>query len=179
MRKKVVKLPRNILALLKKHNQGIKLDVGCGENKQENFVGLDIRALDGVDIVHDVETVPYPLPDECCHTILASHLIEHICPKKIMGVMNEWWRLMKVGGQLWLGFPYGNSFGYVQDPSHCCALNEASIAYFDPTAQPNRELFNVYKPRPWKTVKNVHNFGGNMEVILEKMKEVPRVEETN
>lgn len=170
---------RNILKLLKENNQGIKLDVGCGENKQAGFVGMDIRPLETVDIVHDVEKTPYPLPDECCNTILTSHLIEHICPKRFISVMNEWWRLMKVGGQLLIGAPYGNSFGYVQDPSHCMAVNEATWAYFDPTAQESRELFNVYKPKPWKTIRNSWSSSGNIEVIMEKMAEVPDVTKNN
>ena len=57
---------------------GIRLDIGCGENKQEGFVGMDARALPGVDIIHDLEVFPWPLPDDCCLTIVGSHIIEHI-----------------------------------------------------------------------------------------------------
>ena len=42
---------------------GIRLDIGCGANKAPGFVGMDMRALPGVDIVHDVEQYPWPLPD--------------------------------------------------------------------------------------------------------------------
>ena len=59
-------------------NAAIRLDLGCGANKQPGFVGMDIRALPGVDIVHDVEDIPWPLPDGCCMAIMASHLVEHI-----------------------------------------------------------------------------------------------------
>jgi predicted SAM-dependent methyltransferase len=165
MKKHIGKI--NILALLKKNNLGIKLDVGCGGNKQAGFVGMDIRAIPGVDIVHDIEETPYPLPKECCSVILASHLVEHICPKRFINVMNEWWRLCKPGGQAWIAMPYGTSFGYHQDPTHCNSRNEATWSYFTPF----HALYKIYYPKPWKIVKNFWRENGNMEVVLEKMSE--------
>ena len=38
-------------------NSGILLDIGCGENKNKGFVGMDKRPLEGVDIVHDHDYV--------------------------------------------------------------------------------------------------------------------------
>ena len=46
---------------LLQQEQGIQLDIGCGANKQPGFVGIDIRPLDGVDIIHDLEVQPWPL----------------------------------------------------------------------------------------------------------------------
>lgn len=66
--------------LLKKYDQGIRLDIGCGANKQHGFVGIDIRDLPGVDVVHNIELFPWPLPNECANFAMASHLLEHINP---------------------------------------------------------------------------------------------------
>ena len=68
----------DIEAILKIHNQGIKLDIGCGGNKQPGFVGLDVRKLPGVDIVQDIEKFPWPLPNESVSFAMASHVLEHI-----------------------------------------------------------------------------------------------------
>lgn len=68
------------IAQLIKDKQGIRLDIGCGDNKQQGFVGMDIRPGKQVDIVHDVEKFPWPLPDECTIIAMASHLLEHIEP---------------------------------------------------------------------------------------------------
>lgn len=59
---------------------GIKLDIGCGETKMPGWVGMDYRQLPGVDIVHNVEQFPWPLPDECAILAMTSHLLEHINP---------------------------------------------------------------------------------------------------
>ena len=70
----------NIDALLNEKG-GIQLDIGAGANKQPGgYVGMDYRALDGVDIVHNVLTYPWPLPDESVIRAVCSHLVEHIPP---------------------------------------------------------------------------------------------------
>ena len=158
------KVSRRIRQLLKRHNQGIKLDLGCGENKQPGFIGMDLRKLKNVDIVHNVEKFPFPFPDESCSIVLASHLIEHIKPWLMLKLMDEVWRIMKTGGQFWLALPYALSFGFCQDPTHCNPCNEATWTYFDP----EYPLYEVYRPRPWRIERNIFQFNGNMEVILEK-----------
>jgi hypothetical protein len=86
----------DIDALLKEHS-GIRLDVGCGANKQEGFVGMDARALDGVDIVHNWNDYPWPLPDGCVLTAVASHVVEHVNPADggFLRWMDELWRVMR------------------------------------------------------------------------------------
>jgi len=157
---------------LLKGKAGIKLDLGCGGNKQPGFVGMDIRKIPGVDIVHNAEVVPYPLPDNCCHTILLSHLIEHMCPKKVLGIMNELWRIMKPQGQLLISSPYAGSPGFYQDPTHCHTWNENTVYYFDPRpsamGKEKNILYGIYKPSPWKILRNNWTELGNLEIILEK-----------
>lgn len=71
-----------INTLLKKAS-GVKLDLGCGASKQQGFIGIDARALPGVDIVHDLEKFPWPLPDECAIFAMSSHVLEHINPGRV------------------------------------------------------------------------------------------------
>jgi len=60
---------------------GINLDIGCGANKiGPDYVGIDMRDLPGVDIVHNLLTYPWPLPDSCALSAWSSHLVEHIPP---------------------------------------------------------------------------------------------------
>lgn len=66
---------------LLKQESGIRLDVGCGAAKQPGFVGIDLRPLEGVDIVHDVTKFPWPLPDGCALMAMCSHLVEHLPPQ--------------------------------------------------------------------------------------------------
>ena len=147
---------------------GCRLDLGCGENKQgPDWVGMDIRPLLGVDIVWDIEQIPWPIPDACCLTVLASHLVEHIDPAHggFLKFMDEVWRVCRVGAQFAISMPYGLSPGYLQDPSHVNCRNEITWAYFDPT-QP---LWRIYRPAPWHIESLSWNPIGNMEVLLKKI----------
>jgi SAM-dependent methyltransferase len=152
--------------------QFINLDVGCGLNKTKGYVGMDIRKVKGVDIVHDVESVPYPLSDGCCNMILMSHLIEHICPKRMIHVMNELWRIMKVGGHLYISTPYAGSRGCWQDPTHCGHWNETTPLYFDPypyVLKGERSiLYDIYKAKPWQLREDSWFATGNLQIIYEK-----------
>lgn len=66
-------------AALVRERGGISLDLGCGANKQSPlWVGVDARALPGVDIVQDLTHFPWVLPDACADRAVASHLLEHI-----------------------------------------------------------------------------------------------------
>lgn len=150
-----------------KAKAGIRLDIGCGEAKQHGFVGMDIRELPGVDIVWNAQEFPYPIPDNCCLQILMSHLWEHIEPKNRMRLMDELWRIMKPEGQLLISAPYYLSFGACQDPTHYTCPNEATFLYFVPT----HPLYQIYKPKPWRVTRNDYVMNGNLEVIMEAIKD--------
>jgi len=158
----------NIIDLIQTKG-GILLDVGCGDFKQPNFIGMDRRKLSSVDIVHDLEILPYPLPSESCNTILASHIYEHLDPSKTIDIMNEWWRLLKPDCELLIAMPYGWSYGFIQDPTHKNPANEATWQYFDP----DFPLYGIYKPKPWRIKSGypIWQNNGNMNVILIKRRE--------
>lgn len=147
--------------------KNIRLDIGCGGNKQEGFIGIDKRELEGVDIVHDLEVFNWPLPSECCITVVASHFVEHLKPWLMLEFMDEVWRVLVPGGDFAIAVPYAGSRGYWQDPTHINGCNEVTWQYFDP----NFPLYTIYKPKPWKIHSGFPTYQnqGNLEVILRKV----------
>ncbi|MCK9369590.1 hypothetical protein M0R04_06755 [Candidatus Dojkabacteria bacterium] len=81
-------------------------------------------------------------------------------------LMDEVWRILEPGGRFIFIVPYAGSLGYWQDPTHVNAINEVTLAYFDPLDLSG--FYRFYKPKPWKIIDNVWNSGGNLEVRLEK-----------
>lgn len=146
--------------------QGIFLDLGCGDHKEKRAIGMDKRALPGIDIVHDIETFPWPLPDGVCYRILASHLFEHIKPWLMLELMDECWRVMKDHGQLLVVMPYPGSPRFYQDPTHIKAWNETTPLYFSCA----HELWNIYKPKCWEIEKGFPQYHqiGDLHVIMNK-----------
>lgn len=152
-----------------REKKSIKLDVGCGGNKQKNYVGMDKRALEGVDIVHDVESFPWPIEGEIVTDAICSHLIEHIKPWLFIDFMNELWRVMRVGGVVAMQAPYGVNHLFVMDPTHCNPVNHATFQYFDP----KYPLWTIYKPKPWRMAVGFPTWQANglIEILMEKMSE--------
>jgi len=153
-------------------NSGILLDIGCGAFKRDGWVGIDMRDIPGVDIVHDVTEFPWPLPDACAKAAFASHLVEHIPPHNFTFVnfMNEVWRVMQPGGEFAIATPHGSSQGYIQDPTHCNPCNEATWDYFCPERPSG--LWTIYKPKPWRIKMLTANPAANMELVLIKIEVV-------
>lgn len=149
---------------------GIHLDIGCGENKQADFIGMDVREVPGVDLAWDWNNIPFPIPDDACISVLCSHVVEHINPANFgfIKFMDEVWRIMREHGRLWIVTPYAGSTGYWQDPTHCNGVTERTIAYFCP--EHSSGFWNIYKPKPWNIVPGAFNWVavGNLEVVLEK-----------
>jgi SAM-dependent methyltransferase len=150
-----------------KEKRGIMLDLGCGEKRNPRFIGIDKRKLPGVDIIWDLERFPWPIPDECCISVVASHLVEHIKPWLTVQFFNEVWRIMKHGGKFAIATPYAGSTGYWQDPSHCNGFIPATFQYFDPRCL----LYDIYFPSPWEVEIGfpVWNMYGNLECIMIKL----------
>lgn len=156
---------------------GLRLDIGCGEAKQAGWYGIDRRALPGVDLVHDLEVMPWPLPDECAVVAMASHLVEHIKPWLFFQFMDEVWRVLRYDCEFAIACPHGRSSGWLQDPTHCNALNEATWAYFDPLEESTGgALYRIYKPKPWRIKILSWSPSANIEVVLVKRREDPSYE---
>ena len=149
---------------MRKVKQGILLDVGCRDRKESNFTGISGRNFEGVDIVHNLESFPYPLNDESCLTIKAAHVIEHIKPWLVFDWFNEMWRLLVPGGQLAVSAPFANSQGFFNDPSHCTYVNEATFQHLDP----NYPSYKQHEPLPWKIEFASWAYSGNIEAVLSK-----------
>lgn len=143
------------------------LDIGCGEHPQPGFVGMDKRPLPGVEIVHDAEVFPWPIQDGIADVIMMSHFVEHVKPWVTVDLLNEAWRVLKPEGLLLIATPYGGSFRYVQDPTHCNPWNEATVQYFIA----GMPLYDIYRPRPWKLEKLTWFVHGDLEAALRKMDE--------
>ncbi len=127
-----------------------------------------------LDIVHDLETFPWPLPNECVSVAVCKHVIEHINPAKgtFLKFMDEAWRVMKYDAQIAIVVPYAGSPGYWQDPTHINPCNETTWSYFDPLDNLTQNwLYKIYQPKPWEVEMRTWHITGNMEVVMKKRRD--------
>lgn len=108
-----------------------KLDLGCGNNKTEGFIGVDICKTEAADVVHDLKMAPWPFEDESIDEARANHFFEHLEPKERITFMNELHRVLKKGAGCLFVTPRGLD-RQMQDFTHKWPpVVEASYLYFD------------------------------------------------
>lgn len=120
----------------------MKLDLGCGKNKLEGFIGVDSRAFEGVDVVADLSK-PWPWQDETVDEVHCSHMVEHLTATERIHFVNELYRVLKKGGKATVITPHWAS----------------ARAYGDLTHQwpPVAEWWYFYLGKAWRDVNAPHN----------------------
>jgi len=85
-----------------------KLNLGCGEDIKEGFVNLDSVKARGVDVVHDLNKIPYPFRDEEFEEIHAFHVLEHL-DGDWFKIIKELSRILKKDGVILIKVPHFTS----------------------------------------------------------------------
>ncbi|MBO0783172.1 MAG: hypothetical protein J2P37_30525 [Ktedonobacteraceae bacterium] len=108
----------------------LKLDLGCGENKREGFIGIDLYAK--ADQTVDLFKFPWPWTDESVEEVYCSHFFEHIPGPARIPWMDELWRILVPEGKATIIVPYWSSPRAIQDPMHAWPpVAESSFLYFN------------------------------------------------
>ena len=95
----------------------IIINLGCGKTRIPDSIGVDsISISDSVDVVHDLNTVPYPFKDNFADEIHFYHVLEHL--DKPVAKLEEIHRIPKPGGVLYLRVPHFSSNGAFTDITH-------------------------------------------------------------
>lgn len=105
----------------------ICIDLGCGTHKAEGFIGVDVVAADGVDVIANLNGY-FPFPDNSVDFLKAHDIIEHL-PDRIH-TMNEIWRILKPDGIVDISVPSTDGRGAFQDPTHVSFWNINSFMYY-------------------------------------------------
>lgn len=108
--------------------QLVILDLGCGDKKVLGAFGIDAIRLQGVDLVHNLEITPYPLPDNCADVIYLNHVLEHFTDP--LPIMEEVWRLARPKGTVKIRTPHYSGIYAWKDPTHRRAFTSQSFYYF-------------------------------------------------
>jgi len=71
-----------------------------GHEGNRATTNMDIREGENIDIVHNLEEVPWPFEDESWDGIFAKYILEHISWRKVEATIKEIFRILKRGGKL-------------------------------------------------------------------------------
>ncbi len=81
-----------------------KLNLGCGNQPKKGWINLDISPGKGVDVIHDLNKLPYPFKDNSIDAIYAEYVLEHI--PNILGALKELYRICKNGAVIDIIVPH-------------------------------------------------------------------------
>ena len=106
-----------------------KLNLGCGTDKLDGYVGVDSIKTAAVDIVHDLNIFPYPFEDNSVDEILMDNVLEHL--EDVIKVMEELHRISKKDAIIRINVPHAKCTGALADPTHKHFFLESSFRYFE------------------------------------------------
>jgi hypothetical protein len=81
-----------------------RINLGCGLDKKEGFLNIDINASHDPDLVCDITDLQL-LPSAYYEYAIAQDVLEHIQRLRIENALKEWNRILKTGGVLELRIP--------------------------------------------------------------------------
>lgn len=140
-----------------------KLHLGCGKNLLEGYVNMDM--FPPADIVRDVLR-GIPFTDETFEEILTENFLEHIPQKEVPWLMDEMWRVLKVGGTAHHVIPHAGTMNRWQDPTHVSDWIPETFRYFDV----DNVKSSYYNFKRWKIISlEVVNTGQAIDVTLQKV----------
>lgn len=117
--------------------QGVNLNVGCGAQRLEGFLGLDIRVDAGTAVVCDL-TDFLPLADGSVDHIYSKSFLEHVDDLEF--VLSEFRRVLKSGSSLYIYVPHWSNPFYFSDYTHRRFFGLATFDYF---ARPGEHVFRA------------------------------------
>lgn len=110
----------------------MKLNLGCGANKVEGFLNIDI--VGDPDYKWNLEVVPWPFAEDgAVNEVIANHVLEHLGrdPVVFLAIIKELYRVCCDGAVLHITFPHHRHDNAVDDPTHVRQLTLYGLGLFD------------------------------------------------
>lgn len=91
------------------------VDLGCGQNKREGFLGVDAIETEEADIIQDLDEQEWMLPKNHFENVVAQDIFEHLeNPIQFMENIN---RICKEDAEIYIRSPHLCSRNWI-DPTH-------------------------------------------------------------
>jgi predicted SAM-dependent methyltransferase len=104
-----------------------RLNLGCGTDIKPGWENLDSAAIEGVQIVHDLNVLPLPFSNATYSEIACLNILEHV---DYIPLLREVHRILKPGGRVHIQVPHFTSRNNFDDPTHIHQFSLTTFAFF-------------------------------------------------
>lgn len=110
-----------------------RINLGCGMQKIEGFVNVDINPIYEPDVVVDLNKFPWPFADNEFDHVVAKDIIEHLgdTGADFIKVMQELYRISNNGAIWEVQAPHWNCDIAKDDPTHTRVLTPNTFGLFN------------------------------------------------
>ncbi len=110
----------------------MRLNLGCGRKKLDNYINVDIYAEMSPEVVWDLENFPWPWEENSVDEIFMSHVLEHLGQQPIvfLNVVKEAYRILKINGIWKIKVPHPRSDIWLMDPTHVRPITPVMMGQF-------------------------------------------------
>ena len=128
------------------------LNLGAGNRIIEGAVNHDLRRhRPEIDVVHDLNVLPWPWADESFDLIVARSVFEHL-DRDLVACLDQCWRILQPGGTIQIKVPYWRADAAYEDPTHRWFFTLGSFDLFDPDTERGQQ-YGFYTERKWRIVR--------------------------
>ena len=121
----------------------IKLNLGAGKDKVQEYYNVDLIELPGTDIVADLNNTLDQIPNSSVEAIYSRGCFEHI--KKFTSLITELHRICVPGALIKTIVPHFSNPYYYSDPTHVQQFGLYTMHYFmDEKVQIRRKVPSYY-----------------------------------
>lgn len=116
----------------------MKLAISSRGGKEPGFVGIDFVKTDAVDIVHDLNSYPWPIEDNSVDEMMCTHT--YVIIKDDKAFMSELYRICKPNSTIKTINPYYTSLRAVSNPEILRKVNEFTFVFYNSTFRESQKL---------------------------------------
>jgi hypothetical protein len=138
----------------------LKLNLGCGYNRMDGFVNVDVSPACDPDVVANLEEVPWPWASDSVEAVAFNHSLEHMCAaaEKFLALMSELYRVCCHEAVIQVRVPHPRHDDFLDDPTHVRVITPALFYLFD------RRKNDEWRERKCSNTPFAHYLGVDFEV---------------